>query len=222
MDCGGGGLISAVLGAELPGPGAIYLSQSLKFVHPVGLGDTITATVTVVEKRAEHHRVRLDCRCTNQKGQDVITGQAEVVAPTEKVRRPRVVLPDVQLSDHDAHRQLMALTTGHQPVPTAIAHPCGVETRKVLHAVEIVDLRLPLDAIGASLDPGHAGEREGRVAALEGQHPLPQPLPTPKATESPDNRVVAEGWARGAVAAKVAEPANTPTAAMAMLKGFIT
>ncbi|WP_421738037.1 bifunctional enoyl-CoA hydratase/phosphate acetyltransferase [Caulobacter sp.] len=136
----GGGLISAVLGTELPGPGAIYLSQSLKFVHPVGLGDTITATVTVVEKLAEHHRVRLDCRCTNQNGQDVITGQAEVVAPTEKVRRPRVVLPDVQLSDHDAYRQLMALTTGHQPVPTAIAHPCSAAA--ITAAVEAAEAGL--------------------------------------------------------------------------------
>ena len=136
----GGGLISAVLGTELPGPGAIYLSQSLKFVHPVGLGDTITATVTVVEKLAEHHRVRLDCRCTNQNGQDVITGQAEVVAPTEKVRRPRVVLPDVQLSDHDAYRQLMALTTGHHPVPTAIAHPCSAAA--ITAAVEAAEAGL--------------------------------------------------------------------------------
>lgn len=136
----GGGLISAVLGTELPGPGAIYLSQSLKFVHPVGLGDTITATVTVVEKLAEHHRVRLDCRCTNQNGQDVITGQAEVVAPTEKVRRPRVVLPDVQLSDHDAYRQLMALTTGLQPVPTAIAHPCSAAA--ITAAVEAAEAGL--------------------------------------------------------------------------------
>lgn len=96
----GGGLISAVLGTELPGPGTIYLSQNLRFVRPVGLGDTITATVTVTEKREQHHVVLFDCRCTNQLGEDVITGEAEVKAPTEKVRRPRIVLPDVRLSDH--------------------------------------------------------------------------------------------------------------------------
>ena len=64
----GGGLISAVLGTELPGPGAIYLSQSLRFTRPVGLGDTITASVTVVEKRPEHGVVLFDCRCVNQAG----------------------------------------------------------------------------------------------------------------------------------------------------------
>lgn len=136
----GGGLISAVLGTELPGPGAIYLSQSLKFAHPVSLGDTITATVTVIEKHARDHRVSLACRCVNQHGRDVITGQGEVIAPTEKVRRPRVILPDVQLSDHDAYRRLMTLTTGHAPVPTAIAHPCSAAA--ITAAVEAAEAGL--------------------------------------------------------------------------------
>ena len=48
----GAGLISAILGTELPGPGAIYLGQSLRFTRPVGVGDTITACVTVAQKRA--------------------------------------------------------------------------------------------------------------------------------------------------------------------------
>jgi acyl dehydratase len=57
----GGALFSTVLGTELPGPGAIYLGQSLRFRHPVGLGDTITVTVRVIEKSSEKHRVTLDC-----------------------------------------------------------------------------------------------------------------------------------------------------------------
>jgi len=121
----GGGLISAVLGTELPGPGAIYLSQSLRFVQPVGLGDTITASVTVTGKSAEHHIVTLDCRCTNQKGEDVILGEATVKAPVEKVRRRRMTLPDIQLADHDGYRRLIEATAGGQPVPTAVAHPCS-------------------------------------------------------------------------------------------------
>jgi phosphate butyryltransferase len=120
----GGGLISAVLGTELPGPGTIYLSQSLRFRRPVGLGDSITASVTVKEKRAEHEVVLLECRCVNQKGEDVITGEAEVRAPTEKVRRARIALPDVQISDHDGYRRLIERTAGDEPVPTAIVHPC--------------------------------------------------------------------------------------------------
>ncbi len=122
----GGGLISAVLGTELPGPGAIYLAQSLRFVRPVGLGDTITATVTVTAKRDEHHVVILACRCVNQQGEDVITGEAEVKAPTEKVRRPRLALPDVRLSDHDGYRRLIELVKNDAPPATAVVHPCSV------------------------------------------------------------------------------------------------
>lgn len=121
----GGGLISAVLGTELPGPGAIYLGQSLRFVRPVGLGDTITAGVTVTAKDAEHHVVTFDCRCTNQRGEEVILGEARVKAPTEKVRRPRMPLPDIRMADHDGYRRLIEATAGGDPVPTAVAHPCS-------------------------------------------------------------------------------------------------
>src|SRR5215469_16276506 len=65
----GGALISTVLGTELPGPGAIYLGQSLQFRLPVRLGDTITVSVRVVEKNTEKHRVTLDCQAKNQKGE---------------------------------------------------------------------------------------------------------------------------------------------------------
>jgi phosphate acetyltransferase len=121
----GGGLISAVLGTELPGPGAIYISQSLRFLRPVGLGDTITASVTVAEKRPEHRVVVFDCRCVNQTGEDVITGRAEVMAPREKVRRPRAALPDVRIADHDAYRRLIERTASGDPVATAVVHPCS-------------------------------------------------------------------------------------------------
>ncbi len=94
----GAGLISAVLGTKLPGPGTIYLGQELRFRRPVGIGDTITATLTVRALHAEKHDVTLDCVCTNQHGEAVITGTAEVRAPTEKVRRPRMRLPDVHVA----------------------------------------------------------------------------------------------------------------------------
>ena len=121
----GGGLISAVLGTELPGPGAIYLSQSLRFSRPVGLGDTITASVTVAEKQTEHSIVIFDCRCVNQDGEEVISGRAEVKAPNEKVRRPRIALPDVHLAERHGYRRLMEKVAGLAPVPTAVAHPCS-------------------------------------------------------------------------------------------------
>ena len=120
----GGALISAVFGTRLPGPGTIYLSQDLHFRAPVAIGDTITTTVTAREKKPEKHRIIFDCVCTNQDGHAVITGTAEVQAPTEKVRRPRVELPEVRLSRHQRFRDLLVRTAGRPPVPVAIAHPC--------------------------------------------------------------------------------------------------
>ncbi|HVV68832.1 MAG TPA: MaoC/PaaZ C-terminal domain-containing protein [Gammaproteobacteria bacterium] len=95
----GGALISTVLGTKLPGPGAIYLSQSLKFLYPVGVGDTITATVTVTQKFPGKHHVELACQCTNQDGKIVIEGVALVLAPVEKICREKVVLPEVVFKD---------------------------------------------------------------------------------------------------------------------------
>ncbi|MCK9541295.1 MAG: bifunctional enoyl-CoA hydratase/phosphate acetyltransferase [Novosphingobium sp.] len=135
----GGGLISAVLGTELPGPGAIYLSQSLKFTRPVGLGDTITTSVTVTEKRPGRI-VLLDCRCVNQNGEEVISGQAEVEAPAEKVRRPRMALPEVSLRDHDRYRKLIDMTCCGAPEPTVVAHPCSAAAMRA--AVEAAEANL--------------------------------------------------------------------------------
>ena len=75
------GLISAVLGMQLPGPGTIYLGQELKFVKPVRFGDTVTATATVVEKIAEKNRLKLETIVTNQNGDVVISGFATVMPP---------------------------------------------------------------------------------------------------------------------------------------------
>ncbi|MFT3976312.1 MAG: bifunctional enoyl-CoA hydratase/phosphate acetyltransferase [Sphingomonas bacterium] len=122
----GGGLISAVLGTRLPGAGTLYLSQSLRFLQPVELGDTITTSVRVVEKRAGQRTVVLDCRCRNQHGAEVIAGRAEVQAPCDKIRRPRIALPDIRVARHDRYRRLIEGTQGGTPLPTAVAHPCSV------------------------------------------------------------------------------------------------
>jgi 3-hydroxybutyryl-CoA dehydratase len=73
------GLISAVIGTQLPGPGAIYLSQSLKFMRPVKFGEHITARVRVEEVLRERNRIRLSTVCVNQDGEDVVTGEAWVM-----------------------------------------------------------------------------------------------------------------------------------------------
>lgn len=75
------GFISAVLGMQLPGPGTIYMGQELRFVKPVYIGDTVTATATVVERVPEKNRLKLETIVTNQKGEQVITGMATVMPP---------------------------------------------------------------------------------------------------------------------------------------------
>lgn len=75
------GFISNVLGNQLPGPGTIYMGQELRFVRPVYIGDTVTATVTVSERIPEKNRLKLDTVVTNQRGEPVITGTATVMPP---------------------------------------------------------------------------------------------------------------------------------------------
>lgn len=75
------GLVSAVLGMQLPGPGSIYLGQELKFMAPVKIGDTIKAEVEVIEKFEEKNRIKLSTVCINQNGVEVLIGVATIMPP---------------------------------------------------------------------------------------------------------------------------------------------
>ncbi|RLA49320.1 MAG: 3-hydroxybutyryl-CoA dehydratase [Gammaproteobacteria bacterium] len=90
-----GAIISAALAMELPGPGTIYLSQSLRFRLPVKIGDTITIKLEVTDKQDRRQVVTLNCKAYNQNDKLVVSGSAEVMAPSEKLlidypARPRV------------------------------------------------------------------------------------------------------------------------------------
>jgi 3-hydroxybutyryl-CoA dehydratase len=78
------GLISAVIGEQLPGHGTIYLGQSLKFLAPVRPGDLVRAEVTVTDIEMEKRRVTLDC-CARVDGRKVLVGEAKVLAPSRKL-----------------------------------------------------------------------------------------------------------------------------------------
>ncbi|HPJ92455.1 MAG TPA: MaoC family dehydratase [Deltaproteobacteria bacterium] len=75
------GFISAIIGTKLPGPGTIYISQTLNFRAPVRIGDTITAFVEVSEIVTEKNRVRLKTTCVNQDDTLVLDGEAVVSPP---------------------------------------------------------------------------------------------------------------------------------------------
>jgi phosphate acetyltransferase/phosphate butyryltransferase len=121
-------LISNLLGTELPGPGTIYVDQALSFRQPVLVGDTVTVTVTVREKIPAVHHLRFDCQVRNQRGEIVVSGTTLVLAPTEKVRRPRTQMPQLHLVDPG--KRLLALvdrarqqSDGQPPLRVAIVHP---------------------------------------------------------------------------------------------------
>lgn len=81
------GFISAVLANKLPGPGTVYLGQTLKFKAPVRIGDTVTATLTVREITVERRRCILDAVCTVN-GKTVIEGESSMYCTTEKTEQP--------------------------------------------------------------------------------------------------------------------------------------
>ena len=73
--------ISTIIGTMLPGPGSIYMRQTVNFLAPVKIGDTVTAMAEVVEIQKDKKRVRLKTWCVNQEGTTVLDGEALVREP---------------------------------------------------------------------------------------------------------------------------------------------
>ena len=90
-----GAQISALLGVHMPGPGTIYLSQSLNFRRPVNIGDKVTFRVTAKAKNDDKKFVTFDCAGINQDGKTVVDGEAVVMAPTEKLAPAAPAVPEV-------------------------------------------------------------------------------------------------------------------------------
>ena len=119
----GGALISTVLGTQLPGPGTLYLGQTLTFRKPVSLGDVLKVSVRVAAKDDARSQVTLDCRCENQKGDVVIEGEARVLAPKEKIRRPRTVMPSVRMAERGRLHEILSAADHPPAICVAVVHP---------------------------------------------------------------------------------------------------
>lgn len=159
----GGSLISTVLGTLLPGPGTIYLNQSLRFSRPVAVGDTLTVSVTVKDKQAAKRRVIFDCAARNQRGETVISGEAEVLAPAEKISRPRVAMPALSFDDRAERLQrLVARVQGLPPLALAVVHPC--DEASLRGALELRDRGLAHPVLVAPLERLQALARECGLA----------------------------------------------------------
>lgn len=91
-----GALISAAIATKLPGPGSIYLGQQMKFTRPAHLGDTLTVELEILEM-LPRQSVRIATRVLNQKGELIVDGEAEVMAPRKKQEVQLPELPSVQI-----------------------------------------------------------------------------------------------------------------------------
>jgi phosphate acetyltransferase len=121
----GGSLISTVLGTKLPGPGTIYIKQTLEFNHPITLGDSITVKLKVIKKLSKKQLIELDCQCINQSNELVIRGKAMVIAPTKKVKRKKIILPDIEFKTlkNTWYQKLIHSKNKRAPLKTAVVHP---------------------------------------------------------------------------------------------------
>ena len=110
-------IISIVLGTRLPGPGTKILHRDLRFAGDFAVGDTLTAKVTVREKRKEENLVVFDTRCVNQAGKELVTGTVTVQAPTSRLVYDNIKPPTVRASLG------RCLCAAHQGLPGLRAYP---------------------------------------------------------------------------------------------------
>lgn len=136
----GGALISTVLGTQLPGPGTIYVGQTLRFKAPVTLGDVLKVSVRVTEKNSDKYVVTFACLCQNQDGEVVIEGEAQVMAPTQKVKMPRAIMPTVRLAGRGRLHEILSAADHPEPIRMAVVHP--VDESSLRGAVEAAQQRL--------------------------------------------------------------------------------
>jgi len=120
-------LVGAVVGTKLPGPGTIYLDQSLRFARPVNLDDEVSASVSVAALHADTHDAELAVAVHNHRGELVADGRWRVRVPTESISRPLLALPPLQFRDPGTKlralvEQARTARAGLPPLRTAVVH----------------------------------------------------------------------------------------------------
>lgn len=153
----GASLLSAVLGNQLPGPGTVYRSQTLRFLAPLRVGDSLTLRVSVTSKDPATRGVILACTGLDQHGKMVMDGQAEVCAPDQRIEMASASLPNIRLDDQGKYglQNLLARVAPMGQIRVAVVHPC-----------DDVSLRAALDAQNAGLiEPVLIGP-QSRLTAL--------------------------------------------------------
>ncbi len=150
-----------MLGTKLPGPGTVYMSQDLRFLGPVRIGDTVTATVKARASGADGRIVEFECRCVNQHSEAVAEGVAVVRAPAERVRVPCPEPLEVAVQAHSKYEALLERCRGLPPAPAAVAYPC-----------DEVSLAAAVEAAEAGLIQPILVGPPGRIAEVAARHGL--------------------------------------------------
>ncbi len=152
-----GGLISTVLGTELPGPGTGYLEQDIKFKQPIKVDEIITAKVTVKKKKKKDKIVIFDCVCTNEKGELVAEGTATVLAPIRKIKILRPDTPMISVHGKYHYEDTLAKSREYEALRVGVVHPVSPS------GIEAV-----ADAVTEDLiEPVLVGPKERILAAIE-------------------------------------------------------
>ena len=124
-----GAMLVNLLGSQLPGLGTILVDQNLRFLRPIMVGDTAAFKVTVERKYERTQHVLFDAEVVLENGLRAISGTLEVLAPSEKIIRPRASIPEAILSNRDERfHAFIDQAKGLNPVLTAVAHPCDRES----------------------------------------------------------------------------------------------
>jgi phosphotransacetylase/acyl dehydratase len=133
-------LFASVAGTKLPGLGSVVRSMKVISCRPVPEGVHVMATITVTGKHAQTGTLDLACRGTDPSGEEVMTGTAVVVAPTEKIHKAMPELPEVELVRKHRYLELIAMCEGLEALTTAVVHPCSADALK--GAVEAAERNL--------------------------------------------------------------------------------
>ncbi len=116
--------VSHILNRRFPGPGTRVAAVDLRFRGALTIGDTITATLTVRDKKTDGRLVLFDCRCTNQTGEEVASGTATAAAPTKPITYNDLSAPEVIFRRTDVFARLIRSCESLPPVKCAVVHPC--------------------------------------------------------------------------------------------------
>lgn len=123
-------LFSTLAGTQLPGLGSMARHVDVNFERPLPVGRPVTATITVTEKNAAENTVMLACLAVDPDGEVLVSGTADILVPTKKLRLASRELPKVRLHREDRYLELLKMCEGHPRLACAVVHPCSDDALK--------------------------------------------------------------------------------------------